>query len=89
MLVATVLLTHPAVGHRMTFLPQPVPLPLFMIVWGLPIYLMMIYDYAKQRRVHPVHVIGVLALLAERLVLPLRTGETWMTISGWLVQLSY
>src|SRR5687767_7918824 len=87
MLIATVLLMHPAVGRRMTFLPQPVPLLLFMLVWGLPIYLMMIYDYAKQRIVHPAYVIGVLAMLAERLVLPLRTSETWMTISGWLVQL--
>lgn len=87
MLIATVLLIHPAVGRRMTFLPQPVPLLLFMIVWGLPIYLMMIYDYAKQRIVHPVYVIGVLAMLAERLVLPLRTTGTWMTISGWLAQL--
>lgn len=87
MLIATVILIHPAIGRRMTFLPQPVPLLLFMIVWGLPIYLMMIYDYAKQRIVHPAYIIGVLALLAERLVLPLRTTETWMTISGWLVQL--
>jgi len=87
MLVATVILVYPAGGHRMTFLPQPVPLFLFMLIWGVPIYLMMIYDYAKQRIVHPAYVIGLLAMLAERLVLPLRTTETWITISGWLVQL--
>lgn len=87
MLVATVILVHPAIGPRMDFLPLPVPLWLFMAIWGTPIYLMMIYDYVKHRIIHPAYVIGLLALIAERLVLPLRTTEVWLTISGWLVPL--
>ena len=86
MIVATVILVMPAVG-RMKFLGSPVSLSNFMLVWPLPIYALMVHEYLKQRRVHPVYLIGIAAMLAMRLVLPLRTSETWMTISSWFVPL--
>jgi len=86
MLTAGTIVLLPAVG-RMTFLGAP-PLPVwkFMLVWPLPLYVLMIYDYATRRLVHPVYVVGVAAMLAMRLVLPLNRTETWMSISEWLVR---
>lgn len=85
MLTAATILLLPAVS-RMTFLGAP-PQPVweFMLVWPLPIYVLMIYDYATRRLIHPVYVIGVLAMLTMRVALPLRTTETWITVSGWFV----
>jgi hypothetical protein len=87
MLTAGTIVLLPAVS-RMTFMGVP-PLPVwkFMLVWPLPIYILMIYDYVTRRIIHPVYVIGIAAMLAMRLVLPLRLTATWMTISGWLVSL--
>ncbi|HKS58212.1 MAG TPA: hypothetical protein VJS12_23150 [Steroidobacteraceae bacterium] len=87
MLTAATILLLPAVS-RMTFLgPPPQPVWIFMLVWPIPIYILMIYDYATRRLIHPVYVIGVLAMLAMRVMLPLRTTEAWLTVSGWLVGL--
>ena len=85
MLTAATILLLPAVS-RMTFLGAP-PQPVweFMLVWPLPIYVLMIYDYATRRLIHPVYVIGVLAMLTMRVALPLRTTQMWMTVSGWFV----
>ena len=87
MLTAATILLLPAVS-RMTFLgPPPQPVWEFMLVWPIPIYVLMIYDYATRRLIHPVYVIGVLAMLTMRVMLPLRTTEAWMTVSGWFVSL--
>jgi len=82
MLVAATILVLPAVG-RMTFLGTPVPLWKFMFVWPLPIYLAMAYD-AKRRTIHPVYVVGLLAMLTMHLVPPLQSSATWLAVSGWL-----
>lgn len=76
MLVATTILILPAVG-RMTFLGFPVVLWKFMLVWPLPVYLAMAHDFRTKRLVHPVYVIGIAAMLAMRLVLPLNQSAAW------------
>lgn len=81
MLVATTMLVVPAVG-RMVFLGTPVPLWAFMVIWPLPVYLAMIHDFRSCRLVHPAYVIGVVAMLAERLVLPLGTSQAWQGIAA-------
>jgi hypothetical protein len=68
----------------MTFLSAPPALWQFMLVWPLPVYIAMARDYVAHRLVHPVYVIGILTMLAMRLVMPLRFTETWYAISGWL-----
>ncbi|MEP6872571.1 MAG: hypothetical protein ABI939_12085, partial [Anaerolineaceae bacterium] len=81
MLVATVMLIVPAVG-RMAFLGKPVPLWGFMLVWPLPVYLALVHDFRTRRILHPVYVIGIAAMLAERLVLPLNTSPAWHAIAA-------
>ena len=81
MLVATTILVLPAVG-RMTFLGFPVALWKFMLVWPLPVYLAMLHDFRTKRMVHPVYVIGIAAMLAMRLVLPLGTSRAWQAVAA-------
>lgn len=86
MLVATNVLLIAAVG-RMAFLGRPVPELLFLLVWPLPIYIAVAYDYATKRIVHPVYMIGLAAMVAMRLVVPLRESETWLALTAWLATL--
>jgi hypothetical protein len=83
MIVATTILLVAAVG-RMSFLGRPVPETLFMLVWPLPVYIAMIHDYVTKKLVHPVYVLGVIAMLVMRLCLPLRKGPAWLEFSSWL-----
>lgn len=83
MIVATTMLVVPAVG-RMHFLGTPVPLWKFMLVWPLPVYFLMIHDFRTKRLIHPVYLIGVGSMLAERLVLPIGSTHTWQVIAGWI-----
>jgi uncharacterized membrane protein YozB (DUF420 family) len=82
MVVAMTIVLVPAVG-RMTFLSGPPTLAEWMLVWPLPVYLAMLHDFVTKRLIHPVYMIGWLAMLAERLVLPLRESEGWMALSAW------
>ena len=86
MVVATTMVVVPAIG-RMTFLGVPPSLGDFMLVWPLPIYVAMIYDFVTKRLIHPAYVVGVLVLLAERLVLPFGRTDTWTALSAWFVPL--
>jgi hypothetical protein len=86
MIVAMTMIIVPAIG-RMTFLGRPVPLLEFLAVWGLPVYVAMLHDFSVRRIVHPVYVIGVLAMLAQRLVLPFRETEAWQTIAAKITAL--
>lgn len=83
MIVATSILLVAAVG-RMAFLGQPVPEWKFMIVWPLPLYVAMVHDFITKRIVHPVYVVGVLAMLLMRVMLPLRATEPWLDFTRWL-----
>jgi hypothetical protein len=81
MIVATVILIAPAIG-RMHFLGTPPPLWAYMLVWPVPVYIAMIHDFRTRRFIHPVYVIGIVALLAMRLVLPFGGSQVWQTIAS-------
>jgi len=81
MIVATTVLLVPAIG-RMGFLGRPPPLWAFMAVWPLPVYVAMLHDFRTRRLVHPVYVIGVAAMLAHRVVLPLRDTDAWHALAA-------
>jgi len=84
MVVAATIFIVPAVGRMLLLLRGESPLLIdWMLVWPLPVYVAMIHDYATKRLVHPVYVVGWFAMLAERLVLPLRESEEWMALSAW------
>jgi hypothetical protein len=61
MIVATSYLLIPAVG-RMPFLGEPRNLLLLHLIWMTPILLAMTHDFVRQRRVHPVYVVGLVLL---------------------------
>jgi hypothetical protein len=81
MIVATTILVLPAVS-RMTVLGTPVPLWKFMLVWPVPVYFLMIHDFRTRRLVHPVYVIGVVAMVTMRLMLPLGSSRAWQAMAG-------
>ncbi len=83
MVVATTILLVAAVG-RMVFLGQPPSLWKFSLVWWSPIYIAMIHDFLTRRIVHPIYLAGLGTLLMMRLVLPLRDGEAWLSLTAWL-----
>lgn len=86
MVVATTTLLVAAVG-RMTFLGTPVPRPIFLLVWFLPILLGMAHDYLTRRLIHPVYVMGLAGLLILSLRGHLVETEAWLSLSGWLITL--
>jgi hypothetical protein len=86
MLVATNVLLVAAVS-RMLFLGKPVPEPLFLLVWPLPIYIAMAHDYLTKRLIHPAYVIGLAVMVAMRLVVPLHDSQPWLAFTGWLATL--
>lgn len=83
MIVATTILLIAAVS-RMTFLGTPVPLPVFLVVWFLPIFLAMGYDFITQRLIHPVYVIGLVGLFILRLRNYVGETDAWSDISRWM-----
>jgi uncharacterized membrane protein YozB (DUF420 family) len=83
MLIATNMLLVPAVG-RIVFFGRPFTEWELLIVWPLPIYIAIIYDFITKRIIHPVYLIGFLAMLVMRLCLPLRDTDVWTKFCEWL-----
>ena len=80
MIVATTSLLIAAVG-RMPFLGEPRNPLLLHLIWTAPILLAMAHDFWRQRRVHPVYVLGLVVLVLEGPLVraPARGSETWQT----------
>jgi hypothetical protein len=85
MIVATTSLLI-AAAARMQF-PAELRLWLVHSIWLAPILLAMAHDFWRQRRVHPVYVMGLVVLLLEGPLVrtAARTSELWLDMSGWLV----
>jgi hypothetical protein len=83
LLVATTILLVAAV-LRMKFLGTPPVTPLVFLIWPLPIYVAMVHDYVTKRVIHPVYVMGLLAIGSMRLVLSLRASQPWLDFTAWL-----
>jgi hypothetical protein len=83
LLVATTILLIAAVV-RMKFLGTPPVAALLFLIWPLPIYVGMVHDYVTKRVVHPVYVMGLLALGSMQLLLPLNASQSWLDFTAWL-----
>jgi hypothetical protein len=81
MLVATTIVIMPAIG-RMPFLGPPTPFWGYVVLWPIPVYLAMVHDFRTRRLIHPVYFVGLAAMLAMRLVLPLGASPTWQSIAA-------
>lgn len=84
--VATTILLIAAV-HRMTFIlgPRPIAPAKILLVWLAPIYVAMIHDFFRSRIVHPVYLIGILAVIYLKFGrIPLAKSEAWRDFAAWV-----
>jgi hypothetical protein len=86
MLVATTTLLV-AAALRMSFLGEPLPRPMRLVIWFSPIFFGMAYDLITRRSIHPVYLIGLAALYTLSLRGYLVETEAWLGFSGWLATL--
>lgn len=86
MLVATTTLLV-AAALRMSFLGDPLPRPMRLLIWFSPILLGMAYDLIARRSIHPVYIIGLAALYGLSLRGFLVETDGWLAFSGWLATL--
>ena len=86
MIVATTSLLIAAVT-RMPVLGSPPNRVLLHLIWMAPILLAMAHDFWRQRKVHPIYVLGlvILALEGPLVRAPARQSQLWMDASRWLV----
>lgn len=84
MIVATTALLIAAVG-RMPF-PADSRTGLVLLIWTLPILVAMAHDYWRERRVHPIYVLGLVVLVIEGPVLRrfLRSNDEWAELTARL-----
>jgi len=85
MIVATTALLIAAVT-RMPILGSPPNRLLLHLIWTAPILVAMAHDFWRQRRVHPVYVLGLVVLVLEGPLVraPARQSQLWLDMSGWL-----
>lgn len=86
MLVATTALLVAAVA-RMSFLGDPFPREVRLLVWMSPILIALAYDLVTRRLVHPVYAMGLVTLFIlnqRRFLVP---TDAWQGFSGWLATL--
>ena len=86
MIVATTSLLIAAVT-RMPVLGSPPNRLLLHLIWTAPILLAMAHDFWRQRKVHPIYVLGLVILVLEGPLVrtPARQSQLWMDASRWLV----
>ena len=83
MLIATTALLLPAVS-RMRFLGAPVPVLQFSLVWLLPIYLAIAWDFVRLRTLRPVYLLGILVLVAARYRGPMADTAPAHAMARWV-----
>ena len=86
MLVATTTLLV-AAALRLSFLGDPLPRTVRLLVWLSPIFFAMGYDFHAKRLIHPVYVIGLASLLILSQRGSLVETDAWLAVSGWLAHL--
>lgn len=86
MIVATTALLIAAVT-RMPVLGSPPNRLLLHLIWTAPILVAMAHDFWRQRKVHPVYVLGLVVLVLEGPLVraPARQSQLWLDMSQWLV----
>jgi hypothetical protein len=86
MLVATTTLLV-AAALRMSFLGEPLPRPMRLMIWFSPILFGIAYDLVAKRMVHPAYVLGLAALYLLSMRGALVETDAWLAFSGWLATL--
>jgi hypothetical protein len=83
-IVATTCLLIAAV-HRIPFLGgRPPPVPQLLAVWLAPIYIGMIHDFIKTRRVSPIYLLGIAAVLFLKFGrMGMYRSEAWRDLAAW------
>jgi len=76
MLLASVALMFAGVG-RLWFLGEPTNVPGLIAVWYAPVLLGAAYDVFTMRRVHPVYVVGAIAMGAWLVRIPFGQSPYW------------
>jgi hypothetical protein len=86
MIVATTALLIAAVT-RMPVLGSPPNRLLLHLIWTAPILVAMAHDFWRQRKVHPVYVLGLVVLVLEGPLVraPARESQLWLDMSRSLV----
>jgi hypothetical protein len=84
MLLASVALMFAGVG-RLWFLGEPPNIPALIATWYMPVILGIGYDVFTTRRVHPVYVIGALAMGAWLLRIPFGASALWQSFGTRLL----
>jgi hypothetical protein len=87
-IVATTILLIAAV-HRIPFLGgRPPPVPQLLAVWLAPIYIGMIHDFIRTRRVSLVYLLGIGAVLFLKFGrMGLYSSQGWQDLSTWFATL--
>ncbi len=80
MLVATVTLMNAPAG-RLDMEAFMAMSPSYLVVWLSPVIIAMVYDYWKQRRVHPVYFIGAAVLVISAFRMRVLQADAWLDIS--------
>ena len=86
MLVATTTLLV-AAALRMSFLGEPLPRPMRLLIWFSPILFGIAYDLIARRSVHPVYIMGLAALYLLSMRGAVVESDAWLAFSGWLATL--
>jgi hypothetical protein len=76
MLLASVALMFAGAG-RLWFLGEPTSVPALIAIWYVPVMLGIAYDVFTMRRVHPVYVIGAIAMGAWLVRIPFGESALW------------
>ena len=86
MIVATTALLIAAVT-RMPILGSPPNRLLLHLIWTAPILVAMAHDFWRQRRVHPIYVLGLVVLVLEGPLVraPARQSQLWLDMTRGLV----
>lgn len=76
--------------HRMSWFlggPPPPVVPV-LLIWMAPIYVGMIYDLITRRIVHPVYLIGLVAIVYMKFWrIPMFKSGTWNAFADWVTRL--
>lgn len=79
-----------AAVFRMPFLGQPRNMWLAHGIWFSPVLLTMAHDFVQRRKVHPVLVVGIAALVAQSPIFrpAARATGAWQSFSSWILGIS-
>jgi hypothetical protein len=55
-----------------------------LALWLAPILLAMGYDFSRRRIIHPVYVIGAVAIAITSFRMPLQYTDAWVSFTHWL-----